>query len=112
VSDTAQGHEALLGRVRDGSRAALGQLLDACGPRLLTLIRLRLGPRLRQRVDSRDVLQSTVLKAITRIDGFRGERQESLMAWLARIAENEIRDQAAFHHRGRRQIGLTVAVGG
>jgi len=87
-------------------------LLGGCGDRLLSLIRLRLGPRLRRRIESRDVLQATLLKALLHIDGFRGDRRESLMAWLARIAENEIRDLAAFHGRHRRQADQTVELGG
>jgi len=102
----------LLRRAREGSREALGLLLGGCGARLLALIRLRLGPALRQRVDSRDVLQATLLKALLHLDGFRGEHRESLMAWLSRIAENEIRDAADFHHRQRRDAAQTVALGG
>lgn len=102
----------LLRRAREGSREALGLLLGSCGGKLLTLIRLRLGPSLRQRIESRDVLQATLLKALLHIDGFRGAGRESLMAWLARIAQNEIRDAAAFHGRQRRELGHTVAVGG
>jgi RNA polymerase sigma-70 factor (ECF subfamily) len=104
--------EDLLRRAREGSREALGLLLGGCGERLLALIRLRLGPSLRQRVESRDVLQATFLKALLHIDGFRGDRRESLMAWLARIAQNEVRDLAAFHGRQRRQADQTVALGG
>lgn len=104
--------EDLLRRAREGSREALGLLLGGCGERLLTLIRLRLGPSLRERIESRDVLQATLLKALLHIDGFRGTRRESLMAWLARIAQNEIRDAADFHGRQRRQVGQTVAMGG
>ena len=32
------------------------------------------------------------------------------MAWLARIAENEIRDRADYHHRARRDVGRLVAL--
>jgi RNA polymerase sigma-70 factor, ECF subfamily len=104
--------EDLLRRAREGSREALGLLLGGCGERLLALIRLRLGPSLRERIESRDVLQATLLKALLHIDGFRGARRESLMAWLARIAQNEIRDMATFHGRQRRQADKTVALDG
>lgn len=104
--------EDLLRRAREGSREALGLLFGGCGERLLALIRLRLGPALRQRVESRDVLQATFLKALLHVEGFRGEKRESLMAWLARIAQNEIRDQAAFHGQKRREVAQTLAVGG
>jgi len=104
--------EDLLRRAREGSREALGLLFSGCSERLLALIRLRLGPALRQRVESRDVLQATLLKALLHVEGFRGEKRESLMAWLARIAQNEIRDLAAFHGQKRREVGQTLAVGG
>jgi RNA polymerase sigma-70 factor, ECF subfamily len=112
VSDPSGETEDLLRRAREGSREALGLLLGSCGERLLALIRLRLGPSLRQRIESRDVLQATLLKALLHIEGFRGVRRESLMAWLARIAQNEIRDMAAFHGRQRRQVDQTLALGG
>jgi RNA polymerase sigma-70 factor (ECF subfamily) len=112
LSDPREKTGDLLLRAREGSREALGLLLGGCGERLLALIRLRLGPSLRDRVESRDVLQSTLLKALVHIEDFRGERRESLMAWLARIAHNEIRDVAAFHSRQRRDADRTLAVGG
>ncbi len=96
---------SLLDRARSGSRDALGRLLDRCGTRLLCLIRLRLGPDLRSCLESRDILQSTMVKALAGFDRFRGEHEGSLMAWLARIAANEIRDLADFHGRQRRAPG-------
>src|SRR5947207_730613 len=101
---------ALLARARAGSPDALGDLLSRCGERLLALIRLRLGPTLRAQLESRDILQATLVKAIEHFDGFAGDEGASLMAWLARIAANEIRDRADFHRRERRDAGLTTAL--
>jgi RNA polymerase sigma-70 factor, ECF subfamily len=92
----------LLGRSREGSPAALSQLVERFSPRLLAVIRLRLGPSLRVHLESRDVLQETWLKAITRFEGFAGAGPSSFMAWLAQIAANEIRDRADYHGRQRR----------
>ncbi len=100
----------LLERARAGSREALGQLLERCGPKLHALIRLRLGPALRREVESRDLLQSTLLKALARFEAFEGEDRGSLMAWLARIAENEIRDLADYHGRQRRDAARRVSL--
>jgi RNA polymerase sigma-70 factor (ECF subfamily) len=112
LSDHARESADLLRRAREGSREALGALLDRYAQRLLGLIRLRLGPALRDRIESRDVLQATLLKAIAGIDAFEGEGTGSLKAWLARIAANEIRDLADHHHRQRRDVGRTVPAGG
>ena len=93
---------ALLAAARAGSSDALGALFARHGPRLLALIRLRLGPSLRAHLESRDILQEAWLKALVHIDGFRGEGTSSFMAWMARIAANEIRDRADHHGRQRR----------
>jgi RNA polymerase sigma-70 factor (ECF subfamily) len=75
---------------------------------VLAFIRVRMGRDLRSRLESRDVLQATLLKSFERLEQFEGETGGSLMGWLARIAENEIRDQADFQHRRRRDAAADV----
>jgi RNA polymerase sigma-70 factor, ECF subfamily len=98
------GHQStgLLFRARAGSADALNELYARYGPRLLSLIRLRMGPGIRPETDSRDILQATLLKSFEHLDQFNGADGRSLMGWLARIAENEIRDQADRQGRQRR----------
>jgi RNA polymerase sigma-70 factor (ECF subfamily) len=93
---------ALLDRAREGSPAALSQLVERFSPRLLAVIRLRLGPSLRAHLESRDVLQETWLKALAHLPGFAGAGAAPFMGWLAQIAANEIRDRADYHGRQRR----------
>jgi len=99
----------LLQEARAGSDEALGAVLDACGQRLLALIRLRLGDGLRREVESRDVLQTTFLKALEHLDQFQGSGSRSLMAWLAAIANNEIRARAEYQQRQRRDARARVS---
>jgi RNA polymerase sigma-70 factor (ECF subfamily) len=101
---------ALLREAREGSPEALDDLFREIGPPLLALIRMRLGPLLRRRVDSQDVLQATLLKAFTRLDQFEGSGSNTLMGWLAVIARNEVRDLADYHRRGRRDVGAEVPI--
>ncbi len=98
------GHEStgLLFRARAGSADALNELYARYGPRLLSLIRLRMGQGIRPETDSRDILQATLLKSFEHLEQFNGADGRSLMGWLARIAENEIRDQADRQGRQRR----------
>jgi RNA polymerase sigma-70 factor (ECF subfamily) len=107
---TRQESADVLRAARDGSPEALGVLFDRCAGRLLSIIRLRMGRDLRARLESRDILQNTLLKSFQRLDQFEGGDGASLMAWLARIAENEIRDQADFQHRQRRDIAAGVSL--
>ncbi len=101
---------ALLSRARHGSRDAIDTLFEGVAGRVLAIIRLRLGPGLRSQLESRDILQATLLKAFERLEQFEGEKTANLVGWLARIAENEIRQQAEFHGRGRRDVARRVAL--
>lgn len=92
----------LLREARTGSPEALDRLLQRYAGKLLTYIRARMGRGLRPRVDSHDVLNETLLKAFLGLERFEGGEGGALMAWLARIADNEIRDLAEFHGRHRR----------
>ena len=99
---------ALLLAARAGSSEALDQLYQRCAGRLLAIIRLRMGRDLRARVESRDILQATLLKSFEHLDQFAGGNSSALIAWLARIAENEIRDQVDFQHRQRRDMAASI----
>jgi RNA polymerase sigma-70 factor (ECF subfamily) len=85
---------------RRGAPGAADAFYERCARKLLPLIRLRMGRSLRSEIDSRDVLQSVMLKAVPRLDQVEDPRR--VMAWLARIAENEIRDQADYRQRQMR----------
>lgn len=109
---TRQESTDLLRAARRGSPDALGEVYARYGGRLLAFIRMRMGRTLRARVESRDILQSALLKSFQHLDQFEGEDGASLMRWLVRIAENEIRDQADFQHRLRRNIAVTDPLDG
>jgi RNA polymerase sigma-70 factor (ECF subfamily) len=101
---------ALLRSAKDGSDEALNSLFERCAGKLLALIRLRLDPALRGRLESRDILNASLLKAFRHIDSFERSDTASLMGWLARIAENEIRDQRDYHRRQRRDADREVRI--
>jgi len=102
---------ALAGRLtHPASNEALDRLYERCAPRLLSYIRLKLGRSLRERLESRDILQATLLKSFQHLDEFRGADGQSLMAWLARIADREIVDRADYHHRQRRDAGREAPI--
>ena len=100
----------LLQQARSGSPEALNLLYERCAGRLLAFIRLRLGRDLRSRLESRDILQATLLKSLAHLGDLKGDETRSLMAWLARIAEHEIRDCADFHHRQRRDAARDTPI--
>jgi len=100
-------HDAIAGRP-DAVEALYGRVT----PRVLAYVRMRMGQSLRARMDSRDILQATLLKSFERLSEFRGTNAPSLMAWLSRIAEREILDRADFHQRARRSPSREAPLSG
>jgi RNA polymerase sigma-70 factor (subfamily 1) len=98
----------LLARARAGEPDALNLLYERMSTRLLGFVRLKLGRELRARVESRDILQAALLKSHQRLGEFRGGDTRSLMAWLAKIVEHEIRDSVDHMHRQRRDAAREV----
>lgn len=98
----------LFERARAGAPGAADAFYERCARKLLPIIRLRLGRTLRSELESRDILQAVLAKSFTRLS--QVQDSAAVMAWLARMAENEIRDQADFHHRQRRDAAKRVPV--
>jgi len=84
--------EQLLARARDGDEDALAELLRLHTDRLLESVRAELGERVRQRLESQDVMQQVYLDALRNIDAFREMGEDSFFRWLRRIAVNRICD--------------------
>lgn len=77
--------DALLARVRAGDRAAFEQLYRWFERPVYTLAVRMLGDR----DQAQDVLQDTMLKAYSRIDGFDGRGGSPFWGWLRQVAVNE-----------------------
>ncbi len=82
----------LVARAQDRDEAALTALLDTYSERLLESVRSELGDRVRQRLESQDVMQQVYLDALTSIDRFVDRGSDSFFHWLRRIAVNRICD--------------------
>ncbi|MFG0251835.1 MAG: sigma-70 family RNA polymerase sigma factor [Phycisphaerales bacterium JB038] len=95
--------EELVERARSGEEEALTELLQAHTQRLLESVRQELGDRLRQRLESQDVMQQVYLDALRSIEQFEYRGKESFYHWLRRIAVNRIcdADRKAFQTRKR-----------
>ena len=100
----------LLRRAQEGSPEAANALYERCAGRVLAYVRLRLGRELRSRLESRDILQATLVKSLERLPQLRGEDARSLMGWLAKIADNEIRDRADYYGRQRRDAARETPI--
>lgn len=94
---------SLCDKARAGDRAAYDRLFAVHESRLRLFIRARLGPRLRERVESQDVVQETFLAAHRDFSNFAFEDEGAFLKYICRIAENRIRDLADHHGAAKRR---------
>jgi RNA polymerase sigma-70 factor (ECF subfamily) len=79
-------------KARSGDREAYDRLFALHADRALWFIRARLGPKLRQKVESCDILQDAYLAAHQGFASFDYTDEDAFTRWLCRIIENRIRD--------------------
>jgi RNA polymerase sigma-70 factor (ECF subfamily) len=84
MDETEGSLETLIRAARDEGTAR-GLLLERYRPYLTLLARVQIGRRLQGKVDADDLVQETFLRAHGEFDGFRGESEPELAAWLRRI---------------------------
>jgi len=92
----------LLGRAKQGDAQALNDLYGRYGERLRTVVRLRLGIRLRSKLESCDVVQDAMLKALPRMQDAEFATSGAFFHWLTAIVENHIRDMADHYAADKR----------
>jgi RNA polymerase sigma-70 factor (subfamily 1) len=106
-------HETLLTNARAGDRAALVALLEALGPQVRQRIALKIPPTLRAQLDEDDVMQVTYLETVLRLDRFTGGGASGFLAWLSRLAENNLIDAVrAMESAKRPDPSKRVSTGG
>jgi RNA polymerase sigma-70 factor (ECF subfamily) len=102
-------------RAQGGDQDSLNRLCERYYDRVRKIVRLRLGARLRNSVDSGDILQETFLAAVRSLDSFEMREEASLVNWLSRLAERQIIAAADYHgakkRDQRRNVPLTSSPG-
>ena len=84
--------DQLVIRAVEGDEDALTSLLNEHARTLERHIGASIGPQWRSLLDAEDILQVTYLEAFMRIDQLTARTARGFMAWLRRIAENNLRD--------------------
>lgn len=84
--------EQLVERAAHGDSDALGDLLMEIAPQLRARIEPEIGARYASLISADDILQVTFLEAFLRFERFDSRGPGAIMAWLSRIAQNNLRD--------------------
>ena len=92
----------LVRSAQNGDNAALNLLFERYYERVRRVVRMRLGNKLRQEMDSGDILQETFLAAAKAFDKYEVREEAALINWLAKLAENQIIRAADYHGAQKR----------
>jgi len=86
--------QEIVRRIQGGERDLLELLHDRYAHRLRLLARCRLPRRMRSKLDSVDLVQSTFKDAMEHIDRFRNSRSDGLfLNWLSKILINNLKNK-------------------
>lgn len=87
-----------------GDRDALDRLLQSYLPQLHAFVHTRLGPGLRARESSLDVVQSVCRQLLSARDSFEFRGEDRFRAWLFTAALNKVRERHRRLHGGKRDV--------
>ena len=93
----------LVRQAQDGDGDALDRLFGRYYERVRRSVRARLGARLRERLESGDIVQPALAKAFENFDRFEMRTEGSLLHWLAEYAERQLHDAADRHNAKKRR---------
>ena len=114
----------LMERAGLGDTEAIGVLLLVHRSRLKKMVKTRLNPRLRSRVDESDIIQEAHLEAAKRLPEYLAQPRAPFFLWLRQITGYKIIDAHRKHlgaqmrdaelelslHRGRRPMATSVCL--
>jgi RNA polymerase sigma-70 factor (ECF subfamily) len=98
----------LLRRWHDGDENALGELVEQDAAWIAEHVRRRLGPQLRARVDTGDIVQHTLVGVLKSGPRFVVDDREQMRALLARMVENVLRYHARHAQQQMRDVRREV----
>ena len=108
----SQKTQELVVLAKDGDKSALNQLYRIYGERVRWMVRFRMGRELRSQMESMDLVQDTLIHALSGLDDFTYKNEGDFVRWLSKIAENSLRDNLDKLHAGKRDIRREVPLGG
>ncbi len=92
----------LVDRAQDGDLDAYNRLFERYYSRVLQIVRMRTGPRVRSYLELEDLVQETFIAAVKTFERFEMRNESSLINWLAKLAEHKIKEAVDYHHAQKR----------
>jgi RNA polymerase sigma factor (sigma-70 family) len=102
--------QELVNLAKSGDEPALEQLCSVYGERVRRIIRLRMGGEIRPRLDSMDLVQDALVSALGGLKDFTYKKEGDFLRWLARITQNQLRDNLDKIYTDKRDIRKEVRI--
>jgi len=107
----------LVGRIKGGDKEAFDNLFHHYIDKAKLIVRFKLGPHLRQKVESMDILQEAYLEAYRQFEKFEPGENSSFHRWLSTIIHNKINEHYERYFKVqkrdvRREVSLAERVRG
>lgn len=96
--------QQLVTLAKNGDQSALDRLYKVYNERVLRIIRIRMGPELRTKMQSMDLVQDAFISALRSMENFTYRNEGDFLRWVSKIAENRIRDNFDKIHAKKRDI--------
>jgi RNA polymerase sigma-70 factor, ECF subfamily len=107
--DSRHEFDDLLFLARQGSKEALGQVLESCRRVLLRAAKRQIPSQIQTKRAASDLVQETFLEAQRDFEQFAGCTREQLTTWLFRILRNNCANLvSAYRYRQKREISREV----
>src|SRR5262245_61994523 len=90
--------------MNDSARDQRGSILEPFRAYLFLLARLQLDPRLKRKLDPADLVQQTLLQALSGLDRFRGRTEAEMAAWLRQILAHNLANATRDLGRAKRDV--------
>jgi RNA polymerase sigma-70 factor, ECF subfamily len=110
-NDDGFDQKQLIEAARNGSKEALGSLLEMCRGYLLLIANQEVGVDLQSKAGPSDLVQETFQNADRDFKGFRGRTKEELLAWLSVILRNNVANfRRKYRETDKRQVNREVSL--
>jgi len=96
--------QRLVTLAQNGDESALERLCKVYNERVLLIIRMRMGPELRTKMQSMDLVQDAFISTLRSLENFTYKNERDFLRWVSKITENRIRDNLDKLHADKRDI--------
>jgi RNA polymerase sigma-70 factor (ECF subfamily) len=103
--------QELVALAKDGDKTALNHLYKVYAERVRWMVRFRMSKELRSKLESMDVVQDILIRALGGLDNFTYTNEGDFVRWLSKIAENELRGSLKKLHADKRDIRREIRYG-